>query len=425
MHRKSITYRVLAGVALLLILQLTTCAPTKATESVAIIVYDHGLAKQVSWAYNGNFVPINKTTSFTQDDKAVWAYFTAALSNANVTWQWYDPNGALFLERTDHEHCSITPCTFIYYFDLPSAVGGSKFGVWRMDLAAGGSILYTDHFSVSPVILQDNRWSFNIEQSVPFRVRGHLAVTIYPNNGTWGSYTVDMGYAANFTAYDAVTNRTLRVTANKKTGSVLVDLGAARPGGFTFVLSFDVKYGWQYLESSAPGDFAFSWVENFYDPHPIPQTFNITLPQRSQMVDLVGYNAMDLNSNLTEGPVPSISFSRTALGRQPFGWSLIYRDHTWLDLNAKTLPSTIPKTLPADLSIPILPLKLSDVSLWSAVMSALLLTCSELLSPLYAGRGILINRRRLRIVALIIVMIFIATTGYRLLALSQSVTVTR
>src|SRR5208283_3102813 len=108
-----------------------------------------------------------------------------------------------------------------------------------------------------PVILQDNHWSFNIDQSVPFRAHGHLTVTIHPNNQTWSSYRIYLGYAANLTAYDVATNRTLRVAANNETGDVLVDLGGARSDGFTFVVSFDVKYGWEYLDSSAPQDFAF------------------------------------------------------------------------------------------------------------------------------------------------------------------------
>ncbi len=54
-------------------------------------------------------------------------------------------------------------------------------------------------------------------------------------------------------------------------------------------------------------------------------------------------------------------------------------------------------------------------------MSVFLLTGSELLSPLAPGRDP-INRRRLRIAALILAVIFLATIGYRLLVIFQSVT---
>jgi hypothetical protein len=68
------------------------------------------------------------------------------------------------------------------------------------------------------------------------------------------------------------------------------------------------------------------------------------------------------------------------------------------------------------IQIPILPLTLSNLSLWSAVMSVFMLTASELLSPIYARTNILINRRRLRIGALVLVLLFLSTTAYQILS---------
>jgi len=411
---------VLGIVTLLLFILLINCVPAKAVPSFAIIVYDHGLAKDVAWTQNGHFVPMNKTTTFTQDDSYVYAYFTAALSTANVTWQWYEPNGDLFRERTDQERCSVAPCTFVFYFGLANSLAASKFGFWKMDLAVSGSILYSEHFFIMPIVNQENHWNFNVEQSTPFIAHGYLSVTIHPSNDTWSSYLIQMPYAENVTAYELTnkTERTLSVMTNNVTNEILVDMGAARSDGFTFVLSFDVSYGMRHLNDLNAGDFAFTWKEYLDDTHPIPQTFTITLPQESQVIDTIGFNAMVLKTNLTSVSIPSISFSTTALGRQNFGWTVIYRDYTWRNLHIKPI-RVAPLLL--DLPIPILPITLRDASLWSAIMSAFVLTGSELLSPLYARTGILINRRRLRIAALILVVIFLVTTGYRLLAIVLSV----
>jgi len=59
------------------------------------------------------------------------------------------------------------------------------------------------------------------------------------------------------------------------------------------------------------------------------------------------------------------------------------------------------------------PLGFSDLSLWTAVVAIILLITSELLSPYYGRTGIMINRRRLRLVALIVALIFLGTVAYR------------
>jgi len=55
------------------------------------------------------------------------------------------------------------------------------------------------------------------------------------------------------------------------------------------------------------------------------------------------------------------------------------------------------------------PLDLLDVSLWLAFMGVILLITSEIISPYYGKTPILIEKRRLRKIALIVGSIFIFT----------------
>jgi hypothetical protein len=60
------------------------------------------------------------------------------------------------------------------------------------------------------------------------------------------------------------------------------------------------------------------------------------------------------------------------------------------------------------------PLTLWDLSLFTAVVAIVLLVTSELLSPYYARTAIVIERKRLRLVALIVAIIFLGTVAYRM-----------
>src|SRR5208283_5614307 len=100
-----------------------------------------------------------------------------------------------------------------------------------------------------------------------------------------------------------------------------------------------------------------------------------------------------------------------------FGWTLIYRDFTWLDLHPITIPvKTTPNFPSAQQLLPVFPLTLGSMSLWAAIMSVFMLIGSELLSPVYTRTGILINRRRLRIAALILIAVFLTITAYQIIA---------
>lgn len=55
------------------------------------------------------------------------------------------------------------------------------------------------------------------------------------------------------------------------------------------------------------------------------------------------------------------------------------------------------------------PLDLIETSLWLAIIAIILLITSEIISPYYGKTGILIDKQRLRKVALIMVFIFMFT----------------
>jgi hypothetical protein len=60
------------------------------------------------------------------------------------------------------------------------------------------------------------------------------------------------------------------------------------------------------------------------------------------------------------------------------------------------------------------PLGFWDLSLWTAIIAIILLVTSELLSPYYGRTGLLIDKKRLRMVALIVALIFLASVVYRI-----------
>jgi hypothetical protein len=60
------------------------------------------------------------------------------------------------------------------------------------------------------------------------------------------------------------------------------------------------------------------------------------------------------------------------------------------------------------------PLSFWDISLWLAITAIILLITSEIISPYYGKTGILIEKRRLRIVALTVGLIFMFTVFIRI-----------
>lgn len=395
-----------------------------ATPAVAIIVFDHGFAEQVNYTQRGHIILVNKTSTFTQDDRFVIAYFTATMSSANVTWLWYDPDGQVYLNQTQQLHCDVSPCTFVNYFSLRYKDAASKWGLWSLTLQAGGVDLYSDYFSVIPIVTQDNYWNFEVTQSMPPRAHGDLIVTIHPTNKTWSSYLVYLPYATNITAREFPSNRTLGTVTSKKTSGVVVSLGGARSDGYRFVLSFDLVYG---VAGLGGGVFVFNWYESAWGTfgdgyHSVPGSFNITLPAGATFLDIAGINAMNLFPSVIGGPGPVVGFRTTLLPDQGFGWSMLYRDpHGNVSGNSASTNPLPEEGLNVVLakSIPFLPLTLGTLSQWTAVMSIFVLTGSELLAPAYGRTGVVINRRRLRVAALILASIFIATTVYEIILLQS------
>jgi len=59
------------------------------------------------------------------------------------------------------------------------------------------------------------------------------------------------------------------------------------------------------------------------------------------------------------------------------------------------------------------PLSFWDLSLWIAVTAIILLVTSELLSPYYGRTSIIVNKKRLRMVALSLGILFMITVFIR------------
>jgi len=399
----------------------------------AVHVYTHGLSKQAKWALNGNFIPI-KASNFTQDDVAVYAYFQAALYSANITWQWYDPTGQLYSNRTTQAQCQASPCTFVQGLTLAGtgiypAPAATKYGLWRLVVLANGYALYSDVFSVNPVITEEDSWNFNVTQSTPAVVHGRLTVTIHPNNQTWSTYRIYMPYGANFTSFDAASNRTLMVSSYNESmpGSVVVNFGGARADGYRFTLGFDLVYGLNGVNGYLGVGYSFRWVDEPYsrpvpDARPIPETFMINLPRGSTFVDLIGINSMNLNRILRGESQPSISFGVTLAPHQRFGWAILYRDYSWANSHVQPVTATMAGLNYAQKQpLPVFPITLGGMSLWSGVMSVLILIASEAVSPLYGRTGLLLNRKRLRIAALLLITVFIIATASQLIISQQPV----
>jgi hypothetical protein len=60
------------------------------------------------------------------------------------------------------------------------------------------------------------------------------------------------------------------------------------------------------------------------------------------------------------------------------------------------------------------PLSFWDISLWLAITAIVLLITSELISPYYGKTNLLINKKRLRNVALTVSTLFLITVAIRI-----------
>lgn len=410
--------RLLVTILFLVLLGLGEGVRVNASQA-AIQVYDHGFAKDITYApRNGNVIPENKTSSFTQNDVEVYAYLVAAFYAVNFTWQWYNPDGQLYFNRTEQAQCTSTPCTVTsnIYIGLHS-FANTMFGSWTLVVLANGNQLYSDSFTLTPIIVESDQWSFEVLQSAPSRVNANLTVTIHPANQSWTSYALFMPYAVNVTAYELTTHNPLQVITQEDRYQheyYLVDFEVPRSDGYSFVLSFDLASGLHVLSGWYGGQFALTWDESPYERfsnNPVPETYSITLPKGAKFIDAVGPNIIPLVQTVTERT--SISFNST-FSNSPIEWTVIYQDFTYRDAHTSiSLPGL---SQLSQVMIPYLPLTLGSLNLWAAVMSVFLLTASELISPLYGRSGftMLINRKRIRIVALLLVALFLVTTSYQL-----------
>ncbi|MGA3193098.1 MAG: hypothetical protein ABSD73_11415 [Candidatus Bathyarchaeia archaeon] len=63
------------------------------------------------------------------------------------------------------------------------------------------------------------------------------------------------------------------------------------------------------------------------------------------------------------------------------------------------------------------PLSFWDISLWLAITAVILLVTSEVISPYYGKTNLLINKKRLRNVALTVSTLFLVTVAVRIVTL--------
>jgi len=63
------------------------------------------------------------------------------------------------------------------------------------------------------------------------------------------------------------------------------------------------------------------------------------------------------------------------------------------------------------------PLSFSDISLWLAIMTIILLVTSELISPYYGRTHLLINKKRLRNTALTVSTLFLITVAIKIVTI--------
>lgn len=380
----------------------------------AILVLDHGLAKNFTWTSNGHIILINRTSTFTQDDARIYAYIKATFYTANLTWNWYDPTGQLYDSGGWTANCVASPCDEILSMTVSGTRAASMLGMWRVDFLAGGALIYSDYFWLTAIVTQYDYWNFTVDQSPTPHVHGSLRVVIHPPNGTWSYYRLYMPNAFNITAYDYSTMQPLAVMTSKDSSSVVISLGGPKPVGYSFILKFDVSY---VVQDLGGGNYVVTWREfpweRYNDIHTIPEAYNITLPNQVVLLDVVGYNSMGLRYNQTGSAGRSLGFVTNLTG-QSFGWTILYRN---ISAGSKVNSySTVGPGSSSEPLLPLLPISVGGLSVWSAVMSVFLLTASELVSPIYSrsGYGILISRKRLRLAALLLIAVFVITITYQL-----------
>ena len=371
-----------------------------------VTVHEHYFAKSIV-VQAANWRPANVSSSFTQDDAYVYAYTNASFAVSNFTWKWYDPSGALYTSWNETHTCETRFCRFYTYMELANHTSADRIGKWRMDLLADGVLLYSDHFTLLPVIEEENYWYFDLysnqPQSGPLRAHVNLTVTIHPDNVTWSGYSVRMPYAANITAYEFGTNRPLQVVT-RNDSSVIVEFGAQRRDGYKFTMSFDLASGFEshtdQLSDRYYRDFNLTWYE-YVGVHPVPQDFTVVLPSGCTLVHVMA------PANYTTELIRSenrhfVSFNMTAPPDQVSVWSILFQNMT-------LLPTPQAGYSVLAMELPILPLTVGDVGIWAGIMALILLTTGELLSPRYARTDLVINRKRLRAVAFVVTIILLAT----------------
>jgi hypothetical protein len=326
-------------IVLMIVILMGSVFGTLPIVAAKVIALEHGFAKAIGtiggrhplqWdgtVYWKEWIPVNRTSSFSQDDDLVYAYtyanFTGTSTTyANLTWVWYNPGGAIYSNQHRTVACWGNYIPFIYcqYYSTISVRGRNAarlFGTWRMDFYADGALLYSDSFVIKPVVTEQD--SFDINLRNPTVTVVNATIIIHPENSSWSEYVMAYtpSHSHNFTAFDPERNRGLQLQFNRISSSVVVDLGGARHDGYKLNIGFSFS---RNAISRTKNNYTFTW--RFYNGvHPIPQNFTITLPSGYSILGQIGI------ANYTEkliGGRRSVSFNITTMPDDMMQWSLTY-----------------------------------------------------------------------------------------------------
>lgn len=387
-------------------LLLVGCRSVQVAAYPAVVVYEHGFARQLSWDRRGNAILVDKTTNFTQDDEYIYSYVSAAFYSANLTWTWYDPGEELYRAISYDTECVAAPCRFTAALSMADTPAAARLGLWRMELLADGFPLYSDYFRLSQIMNEDNSWFFDVY--APAKVHVNVTVGIHPQN-PWSNYRIGFGmaYAPDINAYEIGTNQSLPVTYID--GVLTVDFAKPRSNGYAFGMSFNFEnFGFRVTQNNLTWtEYNLTWRE-YNRIHPIPQKFVIAIPEGAALECVVGPANYTLGSKNGNASRTLVFFNQTLAPYQMFAFSITYLIHH----EAATKVVIVPSTSPFDLQLPLLPLKLGDITAWSAGMSIILIATTEILSPYYSRSGIVLNRRRLRFASYMLVALFLVSVFY-------------
>lgn len=316
--RSALKFSLTVALVVVLIASITT-QPVNASVTR---LNEHVFAKAIDKT-GRHWIPTNVTNTFTQDDASVNAFTSASFSQTNFTWQWYDPTGKLYKTDSTTWGCKVGECEFYDTLPIAGTDAAIGLGTWRMDLTADGRLLYSDQFSITPVIHEEFNWIVRIHSNTTVTIE--LDETIHPFGQQWTErgFDTDSSYGlTNFSAHD-LSGRTLLVTV-KTTGNRIaftVLFPETETSDYKYMLTYDATSAIQ-TASNGQRVFPWGWCTGV---NPLPQNVTIYLPEDYRLVEVQGVQANMVQTSETEGS-QVVAFSGVAPPGNPgcFNWRLVY-----------------------------------------------------------------------------------------------------